>query len=99
MTFRSCPLMRTHYGAQHRCQDNNRRLSLAPKEEALDVQRRRRPYTVRIEEIDIGGNLYVGIWSRADSCYRYKSLRHRDRKKAMDYADQVAQRLREGRRR
>ena len=56
----------------------------------------RRPHTVTVEEFELGGNFYVRLWSRSEQKHRYRSLRHRDRNKAMAYADALAARLREG---
>ena len=56
----------------------------------------RRPHSVTVEEFELGGNYYVRLWSRSDQKHRYRSLRHRDKAKAMDYADRLAARLRNG---
>lgn len=55
----------------------------------------RRPYTVAVEELEPGGNIYVRIWSRREQRHRYRSLRHRDRDRAIEHAEKLALRLRE----
>ena len=57
----------------------------------------RRPFTVTVEEFEPGANLYVRIWIKQEKRYRYRSLRHRDRGRARDYAERLATKLREGR--
>ena len=50
----------------------------------------RRPFTVWVGEWERDSNIYVRIRER------YRSLGHRDRQKAIDYAERAASRLREG---
>lgn len=50
----------------------------------------RRPFTVAVEELEPGGNIYVRVWVPAKHDYRYRSLRHRDRELAMRQADRLA---------
>jgi len=57
----------------------------------------RRPFTVTVEELEPGGNLYVRIWNAAKGDYQYRSLKHRDRKRAMQKADQMAVAREQGR--
>ena len=57
----------------------------------------RRPYTVAVEEFEgVGSILYVRIWLSEEQKHRWRSLGHRDRERAMAYADRLATRLREG---
>lgn len=56
----------------------------------------RRPHTVSVGELEPGGFLYVWVWIPGEQKHRYRSLRHRDRAKAMDYAEEMALKLRQG---
>ena len=50
----------------------------------------RRPHSVTVEELESGGNIYVRIWVPAKQDNQYRSLRHKDRKRAMSQADELA---------
>jgi integrase len=50
----------------------------------------RRPHSVTVEELEPGGNLYARIWIPARQDNQYRSLRHKDRKRAMQQADELA---------
>ncbi len=56
----------------------------------------RRPFTVTVEELEPGGNIYSRIWIPERQDYKYRSLRHRDRTLAMEHADRMTVQLREG---
>ena len=48
-----------------------------------------RPHTVAVEEFEVGSNIYVRIWDKVEQKHRYRSLRHRDKKKAKEWADRM----------
>ena len=56
----------------------------------------RRPFTVGVDEVDVGGNYSLRIWLKREQKYRYRSLGHRDKRKAIEQAEKMASRLREG---
>ncbi len=56
----------------------------------------RRPYTVGVCEFYAGSYLYIRVWDPIRRDYRYQSLRHRDRKRAVIAAHRAADQLRRG---
>lgn len=49
-----------------------------------------RPYSVTVEELEAGGNIYVRIWRPEKQDHQYRSLRHKDKKRARRQADELA---------
>lgn len=69
---------------------------MARKKKVWRYKAGRRPFTVAVEEFEPGGILYVRMWIPEEQKYRHRSLRHRDKQRAMAYADELTVRLREG---
>jgi len=56
----------------------------------------RRPHTVGVCEFHPGSHLYIRVWDPIRCDYRYKSLGHKNRKRAVAVAHRAAERLRKG---
>ncbi len=55
-----------------------------------------RPYTVGVCEFYAGSRLYIRVWDPIRRDYRYRSLGHKNRKRAVILAHRAAERLRRG---
>ncbi len=55
-----------------------------------------RPYTVGVCEFYAGSCLYIRVWDPIRRDYRYRSLGHKNRKRAVILAHRAAERLRRG---
>jgi hypothetical protein len=67
-----------------------------PRRKCWSFSAGRRPYTVGICEFEPGSNLFIRVWDRSRGDYRYKSLGHKNRKRAIAVAHRAAERLRRG---
>lgn len=56
-----------------------------------------KPFTVRVHERRVGGPLYAVVWSPARRCQVRVPLKHRDRERAIAYAEEQARQMRAGR--
>ena len=69
---------------------------MARKTKLWRYQAGRRPHTVTVLELDAGGPIYLSVYLKREGRIAYRSLKHRDKKQAIDQAERLAAKRREG---
>ena len=68
---------------------------MARKTKLWRYQAGRRPHTVTVLELDAGGPIYLSVYLKREGRIAYRSLKHRDKKQAIDQAERLAAKRRE----
>lgn len=69
---------------------------MAQRRKSWSFSAGRRPHTVGVCEFHPGSHLYIRVWDPIRRDYRYRSLGHKNRKRAVILAHRAAERLRRG---